>query len=421
MTPLSDLAHRYRDAAPAGLWLLVTGVAALLLLTATVPYTAAVYDVPVLLAFAAGTAQCLALPLALVQPRVATVLQFAAASVIALSGPVVPGELWPLPVTGIVALSAHVAITGLRERWSRAVLTWWASALLCIALVLVDPRGRGVEFASTTLILYTSNSVLVLAASIAYRQRGRVRQQLREARRDVQLEQSRRALVEERAGIARELHDVVAHSMSVIHMQAATAPYRRSDLDPATREEMAQIARAAKDAIGEMRQILTVLRDDRGASTEPAPDLSRLPALADSAARAGSRTLLDLSPALAGRQVPPGVAVAAYRIAQEAISNVIRHSPGAVATIQVDIDDAAESLVVTITNEAPANHPATEVTEDGGGRTRLGLLGMRERVQLLGGSLTHGPQPDGGFAVAARLPLPQEAESAVTSTRGSDG
>lgn len=409
-------------AAPPGLWVLVTGVGALVLLTASVPVAAAVYDVPLALAFLACTAQCAALPLALVAPRTATTLQFAAAAVIALSGPVRPGELWPLPVTGIVALTAHLAILGLRQPWAAAVLTWWGSALVCIALVLVDPRARGAAFSSSGLIIYTSSSVLVLAACLVYRQRGRVRQQLRQARQDVELEQGRRALAEERTQIARELHDVVVHSMSVIHMQAATARYRLPDLDPQAREEMAQIARAAKEAIGEMRQILTVLREEHGdAPTRPAPDLTRLPELVLGAERAGNPTQLALAPALDQQRITIAVGVTAYRIVQEALSNVVRHAPGASAQVDVDVDPPGSNLVVVITNEpSSTTTPVSSASlEDGVTRAHLGLRGMRERVTLLGGVLEYGPRPDGGFAITAWLPLDhdQRHASATANTQ----
>lgn len=421
MESLSVLTRRHQQAAPPGLWVLITGVGALVLLTASVPVAAAVYGVPLALAFLACTAQCAALPLALVVPRTASTLQFAAAATIALSGPVRPGELWPLPVTGIVALTAHLAIIGLRQSSTTAVLTWWGSAFMCIALVLVDPRGRGAEFASGGLIIYTSSSVLVLATCLVYRQRDRVRQQLRQARQDVELEQGRRAQVEERTQIARELHDVVAHSMSVIHMQAATARYRLPDLNPMVQEEMAQIARAAKDAIGEMRQILTVLRDENGdAPTRPAPDLTRLPELIESAERAGNRTQLALAPSLDRQTVTTTVGVTVYRIVQEALSNVVRHAPGASARVDVGLDTSRGNLVVVITNEQSPNTPPVDSggLEDGLTRTHLGLMGMRERVNLLRGTLEYGPRPDGGFAITARLPLDHEQRDA-TATAGS--
>ena len=134
----------------------------------------------------------------------------------------------------------------------------------------------------------------------------------------------------ERTRIARELHDVVAHSMSVIHMQATSAAYRIKDLDPASKAEFAQIAAGARATMREMRQLLAVLRDE-GADAElaPVPDLSRLADLVESAPRAGVPVQLRESAAVRSAVIFEAVALVAYRIVQESLSNVIRHAPGA--------------------------------------------------------------------------------------------
>lgn len=394
------------DRAPGALWWLITGVGCLLLLTVAVPLSSAVYDVPLLVAFMAATTQCAALPVALVRPAVATLMQGAAITALALGGPVVDDVLWPVPVTGIVALCAHTAVLGLREGWRTAAAAWWFSVLLVLSLVVLDPNGRGVEVAGNSLIATTGSSVLVLVGTIAYRQRLLVRRQLLDARRDVELEQSRRALAEERTRIARELHDVVAHSMSVMHMQASTARFRLPQIGPEALDELDQIASTARVAMKEMRQILSVLRDADGAVLKaPAPQLAQLHELAEAAARAGTPTDVHLSPAAAAASLPGSVEVTAYRIAQEALSNVVRHAPGAQTTIDVDLDDAG-ALVVSVVNSPPtgALQPGGDVEDPGHTRAHLGLVGMRERVELVGGDLVHGPLPGGGFSVLAHLP-----------------
>jgi signal transduction histidine kinase len=402
--------------AATSLWWLVTGVGALLLLTVAVPVNAAVHDVPLLVAFLASTAQCAALPVALLHPRLATGLQLAGLVVLALTAQTVEGPLWPVSVTSTIALCGHVAVLGLRERWTLAVGTWWCSVLVAIGLVLVDPDGRGASATGVSLVAFTSQSVLVLAASIAYRRRDGVRRELAQARRDVELEQSRRALEQERTRIARDLHDVVAHSMSVVHMQASTAAYRLPDLDPRVRAEFAEIATAARSAMREMRQTLSVLRgQDDEVLTAPAPELARLPDLVAAASRAGHRVRCDIDPALGATVVPAGVGVTAYRVVQEALSNAVRHANGAGLSVEVTTARAG-ALLVTVTNEAP--HRVTEdveaVDEHGRRRAHLGLVGMRERVDLVGGQLEHGPTATGGYRVHARLPLDVGGPAAAT-------
>jgi len=214
------------------------------------------------------------------------------------------------------------------------------------------------------------------------------------------VEQSQRAVAEERTRIARELHDAVAHSMSVIHMQATSASYRIKDIDPESKAEFARIAAGARGTMREMRQLLAVLRDE---STEeslaPVPGLAGLVDLAESTRLAGVPVELRMAPV---PEVPDTVGAAAYRIVQESLSNVIRHAPGARCVVEVSASDGAVDLVVT--NGPSGSAPIAE--PDGTGH---GLHGMRERVRLLGGSLETGPCDGGGYRVAARLPVGGEA------------
>ncbi len=204
-------------------------------------------------------------------------------------------------------------------------------------------------------------------------------------------------MLEERARIARELHDVVAHHLSLIAVQAETAPYRLSGVPEPVRAEFASLSGAAREALTEMRKLLGVLRSDHPAERGPQPRLADLPELAAAARRAGVK--VELSLPAAGGQVPPGVGVCAYRIVQEALSNAGRHAPGAAVTVTVDQDGNAVRLRVANGPGTPAG-PSTD-----GQRPGHGLTGMRERVALLGGSLTAGQAPGGGFAVSAVLPL----------------
>ncbi len=160
-------------------------------------------------------------------------------------------------------------------------------------------------------------------------------------------ERSRRTLLEERARIARELHDVVAHHMSVITVQADSAPYRIPELPEAAREEFGSIAASARESLAEMRRLLSVLRSDGGEGERaPQPGLDRLQQLVEATVRAGVPAELRLAADLG--DVPQAVDLSAYRIVQEALANVVRHAPGAATRVSVRAD--GEWLTVLVVN-----------------------------------------------------------------------
>ncbi|HEX8345726.1 MAG TPA: histidine kinase [Actinoplanes sp.] len=227
-----------------------------------------------------------------------------------------------------------------------------------------------------------------------------IRRDLADARHDVEIEQNQRAVAEERTRVARELHDVVAHSMSVIHMQATSASYRIKNLDPETRAEFERIAAGARSTLREMRQLLAVLRDDRDdAELAPVPDLDRLAELVELAQRAGVPVEAHVAEAVHRAVLPESVALAAYRIVQESLSNVIRHAPGARTTVHLDLEGL--DLVLSITNDA-ATRPAQPMEPPG--RVGHGQSGMRERARLVGGSLETCARDEGGYRVVAVRP-----------------
>ena len=208
-------------------------------------------------------------------------------------------------------------------------------------------------------------------------------------------ERAQRALLEERTRIARELHDVVAHHMSLVAVRAETAPYRLADLPDPVRAEFASLSEAAREALADMRRLLGVLRSDEPAATAPQPQLADLPALVDAARQAGATVEVSLPATL--DQVPSPVGVCAYRIVQKSLSNAGQHAPG--TTVTVLVDQGAATVVLQVANKLPSG-PAGNLRGKG-----HGLTGMRERVALLGGSLSAGPTPDGRFVVSAVLPL----------------
>ena len=383
------------------LWWLIAGALALALLIVNVALAASAFDVPLFVAFVAGSAQSAALMLILVRPNAATALQFLAVAAFAVAIPPGSASTWPLTVPGMIALIVHIGLVAARTTWLAALATWWTSGLLLTAVVLLDPRGRSLSDGLTVMIVYLSNSAFVLGVTLAARRWTEIRRELAEARHDVEVQQSHRAVAEERARIARELHDVVAHSMSVIHMQATSASYRIKNLDPEANAEFVRIAAGARSSMREMRQLLSVLRDESAnAELTPVPDLDRLPELVESAERAGVPVELRETEAVRAAVFPESVAVAAYRIVQESLSNVIRHAPGARTTISLDL--AGSDLVLCVVNDAAAQ-PAQSM--EAPGRVRHGLPGMRERTRLVGGSLEAGARDRGGYRVAARLPI----------------
>jgi signal transduction histidine kinase len=207
-------------------------------------------------------------------------------------------------------------------------------------------------------------------------------------------EETRRRVDAERMRIARELHDVVAHSMAMINVQATAAGMRLA-ADPAGAAEAIQaIRKASKSGLRELRAILEVLRQADGGS--PAvPDLRTIAALVEATSAAGTPTTLQ--PAEPPVPLPPPVALAVYRIVQESLTNVVRHAGRVAATVGLRHDGGY--LYVDVVNDGGA---APAAFSDG---TGTGLAGMRERAAALGGTLDAGPRPGGGFAVHARLPV----------------
>jgi signal transduction histidine kinase len=241
--------------------------------------------------------------------------------------------------------------------------------------------------------------------------RRRSRDELARQAELTELEQARRAVLEERARIAREMHDVVAHHMSMIAVQAETAPYRVTGLPAPVLTEFSTIAAGAREALADMRRLLGVLRAENDESPRtPQPGLADVAALVETARRAGVPVTLRAAEVV---EVPEAVGLAAYRIVQEALANAARHAPG--GPVSVSVRGTPEALVVEIGNDpGRPGTPEARIAEAGhdpggpgpaGGGPGHGLIGMRERSALLGGTLEAGPRPDGGYRVAARLPV----------------
>jgi signal transduction histidine kinase len=380
-------------------------ITALAFVVTLIPVTTQVltndYGVDGGLAGALGVAQSAPLLLAVSRPLPAWCIMIVAdvlGAIVTMSTST--GHDRPAPWTAMIIVGYVVVSLLLSLRESRRTLLGIWLTTVVVSLVLGAFRDDGSQDTSVLLIVL-SGVALLLGALL--RERGDAQRRLVEQETISEAERAQRTLLEERARIARELHDVVAHHMSVITVQADSAPYRLNGLPDAAREEFGSIAASARESLTEMRRLLAVLRsEDTPGERSPQPGLSRLPHLVEATVRAGipidlSRPELTVLTQLA--DVTPAVDLSAYRIVQEALSNVMRHAPGARTTITVTLDQ--EHLLILVVNGPPAETPDSL---EGSG-TGHGLVGMRERVRLVGGTVDAGPLPDGGFRVAAQLPL----------------
>jgi len=295
------------------------------------------------------------------------------------------GVPWsPFQLVALLSVLATLAL--------RAELRVSATAGVVTALPVLVFTGSDVMYILVGLI------ALVIAVADQVRRRRASQHALASQTVVTQQEQQRRAVLEERARIAREMHDVVAHHMSMIAVQAETAPYRLPGMTGPTRDEFTAIAGAARAALADMRRLLGVLRSEtERAQRSPQPDLADVAEMVDSARRAGLDVDLRTDPRLATHAVAEPVGLAAYRIVQEALTNAGRHAPG--AKVQVELQTTVARLVVRVSN-GPARLAADRDRSTGG----HGLVGMRERAELLGGTFTAGPDGRSGFVVTAWLP-----------------
>ena len=312
-----------------------------------------------------------------------------------------PILILPTVVTPFAAL-AFAVVLGI----VRGARVWvYASVALAWVGTIVLAGMWGISFnpfriAGTTVVL-----VLMMAAGEAVRRR---REGILEHRRSAD---ARRLSAEqrERMRIARELHDVLAHSLSQINVQAGVGLHLIDSQPQQAAEALANIKSASKNALDEVRTVLGILRSDPAerAPLAPEPDLAGLPALIDSFRAQGLdvayANVLEVESA-----APAATQLALYRICQEALTNVLRHSRSHAASVYLGIDRGAYLLTVTDSGVPDQLLPPVE---PGGG-----LLGMRERAELLGGTLRAGPTGRGGFLVEARLPLPGRAGQSERGT-----
>jgi signal transduction histidine kinase len=290
-------------------------------------------------------------------------------------------------VAPMIALYTVATQSSLRRAVAYGLGTLAVLGLASISVNPLGPFGGGVD------ILPFMVAVVVIAGIAVANRQAYV-----ESIKDRAEQDARRRLDEERLRIARELHDVVAHTMATINVQAGVAAHVLSTRPEVVAESLQAIKTASKEGLRELRAILNVLRQaDDADPIQPTPGTAQLETLIDGARRAGLETTYSVT----GDPVPLPAAVdlAAYRIVQESLTNTIRHAGPATAAVSLGYHD--DELRIDVTDTGHGQSPAAVTGQSGG----LGLAGMRERAAAVGGIVETGPGPGGGFRVAARLPL----------------
>jgi signal transduction histidine kinase len=326
--------------------------------------------------------------------RIRFPLEVLGASVAAL----IVGELvahrddYPVALGCVALIAAYSAAAHLRGRRAETADFLVIAAIVGSAAVAASKNWDG-SVATNLVAALISLTILFRGAWIVgrwmQRRRDRARAAIAEREQEAQA-----ALREERARIARELHDVVAHAMSVIVLQARGARHSLLERPDEAREAVDAVERTASQGLSEMRRLLSALRDEgESAALAPQPSLNQIDTLVGEVRAAGLPVELRIEGA--SRELPAGIDLCAYRIVQEALTNTLKHAGPSTARVLLRYAEDAFEVEVTDTGAGDRN----------GGSPGQGLAGMRERVAVFGGQLQAGPQRDGGYLVTARLPL----------------
>ena len=300
----------------------------------------------------------------------------------------------PIFFGGLVAVYTVASLTSRRTSYSAGLAT-------AVAVLVTTVASDDTAFVTLALNLVVFGTAWILGDSVRVHRAYTLEVEKRAERLERErADEARRAAAAERVRLARELHDVVAHHVSVIALQSQAAEVLlRAEPDRAA-ESVEAIGVTAREALSELRRLLGALReaDDGAPALEPQPGLGDLDALAESVRHAG--VTVELSVTGKRRPLPSGVQLSAYRIVQEALTNVLKHARATTARVALRYE--ADALVISITDDGVASR--TGPPGDGSGQGQ-GLIGMRERVALFDGELRAGASVDGGFSVDARLPL----------------
>jgi signal transduction histidine kinase len=367
-------------------WLPV--VAALVTLAVAWPTAFRELGVPPPVAFVLGLAAAVPVAGIVAWPSPAWALSALGAAIVAVTVGPRPGHPWPFGVVhGIAVLALLLAVVLAGRRWEAAGATVLTALLFGVGMhsaggllwgLLIVPGAAGAAWLARQLV--ESRRRLAVSEEVSERER------------------ARRAVLEERARVARDLHDLVAHSMSMIVVRTETAPYRLPGLGDPARAELAEIGAAARSSLAEVRGLLGMLRaeDAPAGPRGPQPGADDLDDLLEASRRAGMTIEVERRGALGPLGAATGLSL--YRILAEALANAARHAAGAPVTVLLDGAPGALRLAVW---HGPG--------DDEGPGSGLGLPGMRDRAAVVGGELTTGPEPDGGWRVTAVLPREEDA------------
>lgn len=342
----------------------------------------------------------------------------------AVGAPVAVRRRWPLPVLGVTLLAsmAAVAVGVLNDPLVALALAAYPVAVtrphrlpiptavigtLSVVILIGLVVGRSGPVASPEAVQQPVIVVLGLVLVGFSWTVGRTVRDRRAYAEQAATQRAERAVADERLRIARELHDVVAHSMGVIAVKAGVANHVVDRQPDEARAALQTIESSSRDALAEMRQLLGLLRATGGAgepaALHPTPGLAALPDLVERAAQVGVRVDLDVDGAA---PVPEGVGLSVYRIVQEAITNVVKHAAPARCRVRVATVD--DEVRIEVDDDGPGVRKLPAAPGPEGGH---GLVGMRERVGMYHGRLRAGPAPDGGFQIRAVLPYGPAGEN----------
>ena len=312
--------------------------------------------------------------------------------------------LSPLPLGAMLALVGYMVAARAPRRFSVPALVLGEVALV-LALALATGTGRrgiGTEPVQVLLLLavawFVGDSVSVGRA---------YRSQQAEQERASEAERGRQAVRDERVRIARELHDIIAHSLAVITVQAGAGRRLMAKRPEQAATALESIEAAGRNAQDELRVVLGLLRDEGSGPAElgPAPGLEELGQLVETVRETG--TPVELRTSGTDRQLPPALALSVYRVVQEALTNVVKHAPGTQANVFLSVSAREINIVVDNDGGARAERaPRKASRQPSRPSSEHGVVGMKERVAAFGGSLVAEPVPGQGFRVTARIPVP---------------
>ncbi|MDO9457084.1 sensor histidine kinase [Nocardioides sp.] len=322
--------------------------------------------------------------------------------------------LSPLTIAPVVVCAYSFALRADRRLPTTVLLP--VAALLVVSTSLLEPVSWQDASRMSAVVAFP-----LVAGVLGYSARNRRAYLAAVEERALRAEESRdgearRRVAEERVRIARELHDLVAHQITLANAQATVAAHVFDTRPEQTRTSLHQLVETTSNALDDLRATVGLLRqtDDAAAPTEPAPGLSLLATLVESFRRAGLEvSVVRDGP---GRPLPPGVDLTAYRIVQEALTNVTKHA--GTGTARVGLTWSRDRLTITVVDDGVGRRTASAGPDRPPG---YGLIGMRERATAVGGRLSAGPRADVGFLVSADLPLPPTRDPARTSDGATAG